>query len=86
METLISPISLDYFSERTLTAKAGISRPWWPEMVAKELVDNALAAAGGADPLRLRAGTDTKVERATNRVGGDTAAVVRHLDVVGTNC
>jgi DNA topoisomerase VI subunit B len=35
---------LDFFSERELVAQTGHSTAWWPEMVVKELVDNAVDA------------------------------------------
>ena len=51
MEALITPITLDYFTQRTLTGKSGLEPQWWPEMVAKELLDNAIDAAESAGVL-----------------------------------
>ena len=37
--------ALDYFSERELTAQTGHGPEWWPEVILKELLDNAIDAA-----------------------------------------
>jgi DNA topoisomerase VI subunit B len=48
-ETFTTSRLLDYFSEKELTLQSGHDRECWPDVLLKELVDNALDAAEGAN-------------------------------------
>lgn len=43
-ETFTFSRELEFFTERELTAQIGLSRQYWPYVILKELLDNALDA------------------------------------------
>ena len=74
---------LEYFSEAELTTQTGYARErWWPDVVAKELVDNALDASeqGGTAPEIAVDLERHRLEVRDNGPGIQPAVVKRILD------
>jgi DNA topoisomerase VI subunit B len=74
---------LEYFSEAELTTQTGYARElWWPEVVAKELVDNALDGSeqGGTAPAIVIDLERHRLEVRDNGPGIQPAVVKRILD------
>jgi hypothetical protein len=46
-EHLDDPREGEYFSEKGLTSLTGLPRPWWSDVILKELIDNSLDAVEG---------------------------------------
>ena len=70
-ETFRTSRLLDFSSQRELTAQIGHEPEWWPAVIVKELVDNALDAAeqvGAAPRVRVTA-TDRMIEVVDNGPG-----------------
>jgi DNA topoisomerase VI subunit B len=73
---------LEYFSEKELTMQIGRSRPYWPNAILKELIDNSLdacEAAGTPPSVRVTVEPDA-LEVADNGPGIPPDVLVRSLD------
>ena len=70
---------LEYFTEKELTLQTGHTPERWPEVVLKELIDNALDACSGCKNGYLRGGAVADVSTLTT--GGRRASIARHRRV-----